>query len=957
MKKRLLMSLLAVVGVCCIFAGCGDRNDGGGGACVHEFVNVSETPATCVSAKTILQRCSKCGHEETITEGTALGHLLNDTPETTTPPTCVETGLRTYPCQREGCTYVEEERYGAALGHDYIEETIREGTCDNPGLKRVTCSRCDYEAETEIVIDHEYEIDAAQHADATCTADGKDVYKCKNCTSTYEELIPAKGHTDDGTLNEQHAATCQETGYNLRHCSVCEENYRTDITPIVAHDYDDDGICSMCGGSIIDIEQSVISGDALSVVYDTEKGSWTVTGEVSPNMAFVNLTFTVTAEKLAALKAEGWGAVDMIINTKEGQEATSFQVFKDSASGEHLYTMIMGQPAPVIRIDLSANTLEDQTYLVSYRSHNNPGITDGYVVSFKGITAFDPADVSTWWSGSAEMTAEGGAITASAAGTGSVQYGITLRPEAVQYFIDEGHTAIRFDVVSANTTETYLNAWASGQNLYVGATHGVFFIENLEDYAEDGIVLHFVVYNSMGTASVTVTAAGDKAFDPEDVSTYFSTYGGVSYTVNGDLAHFDVEGKGQQIYYVSLRAQAAQYFKAHGMGRIVFSFSSEENTLLEVYRDRPDPSMRYYTGNYAGIVDLEITSAMEVRGVAFCLVAHDRGNEGKHSVDIHTRAEKAFEEGDYSTYVNAPQGTGVSLEFTEVDPAQNDGYFFSVDGEPNTTPRTVSWNGYEMINISASAIKYFRGNGYDKLTITVKNKAGQSGLFGMYASYATVLVEVSADTTNGSLTYTVALTADMERTGFNFIIVYDTNLADVPVDGFMLKAEFTQDQNPLEMPFDENNLLTWFASFDENDPIVVTAAEIIEGGVNVKVDERTEFGLGTATSKSFNLRKEAVDYLLENYASVTFTVNSYDGDASQVGLYLGNGTDTAIVAAGGAGNMSPTAGASGGSLTPAEISGALNGDGSLTLTAWYQNHDANSACDGVALLIEGVAAA
>lgn len=262
----------------------------------------------------------------------------------------------------------------------------------------------------------------------------------------------------------------------------------------------------------------------------------------------------------------------------------------------------------------------------------------------------------------------------------------------------------------------------------------------------------------------------------------------VSYTVNGDLAHFDVEGTGQQIYYVLLRAQAVQYFKAQDMGRMVFSFSSEENTLLEVYKDRVLASNKYYTGSYAGIVEREITSAMEVRGVLFCLVAYDRNNEGKHSVDIHTRAEKAFEEGDYSTYVNAPQGTGVSLEFTEVDPAENDGYFLSVTGEQATAAGSFVWNGFEMINISAAAIKYFRAQGMDTLTLTVTSKAGQSALFGLYESFSGPIINPSADT--AILTYTISLTESMETKGLSRIIIYDKR-GTVPTDGYMLKVEFT----------------------------------------------------------------------------------------------------------------------------------------------------------------------
>ena len=57
--------------------------------------------------------------------------------------------------------------------------------------------------------------------DATCTEDGKIVYTC-SCGETYEEVIPAKGHTEETVPGKD--ATCTEAGLTEgKKCSVCGE--------------------------------------------------------------------------------------------------------------------------------------------------------------------------------------------------------------------------------------------------------------------------------------------------------------------------------------------------------------------------------------------------------------------------------------------------------------------------------------------------------------------------------------------------------------------------------------------------------------------------------------------------------------------------------------------------------------------------------------------------------------
>lgn len=97
---------------------------------------------------------------------------------------------------------------------------------------------------------------------ATCTTDGEKSFTCDKCGQASTGVIPATGHKL--TVKEHKDATCNEKGYDVQVCSVCNEEIRTELEiDLNAHKYDDgkvieptcsrDGYtvytCAVCGNT------------------------------------------------------------------------------------------------------------------------------------------------------------------------------------------------------------------------------------------------------------------------------------------------------------------------------------------------------------------------------------------------------------------------------------------------------------------------------------------------------------------------------------------------------------------------------------------------------------------------------------------------------------------------------------------------------------------------------------
>lgn len=210
---------------------------------------VEEVPATCTETGTrAYQLCTGCGcylepnttNKLDSIEIPATGHSYNTEEK---DPTCTEKGYTTYTCSV--CGYSEVRDYVDALGHDYNRTVVaKPATCREEGWEEyIVCSRCgaeDPENPKVVVPVQDHSLRLIERADATCTADGYNRFKCDEPTCPYfsgiEEIIPATGHSI--VHHDAKTATCTEVGYDAYdECEKCDyTTYSTEIAPL-GHTY------------------------------------------------------------------------------------------------------------------------------------------------------------------------------------------------------------------------------------------------------------------------------------------------------------------------------------------------------------------------------------------------------------------------------------------------------------------------------------------------------------------------------------------------------------------------------------------------------------------------------------------------------------------------------------------------------------------------------------------------
>ncbi len=207
--------------------------------------------------------------------------------------------------------------------HEHNFEMVEDvaPTCTADGKKVYICTDCSEEkTETVAALGHSEEVIPGYAAD--CDDDGlTDGSKCTTCGETLkaQETIPALGHTEE--VIPGYAADCDDDGLtDGSKCTTCGETLKAQETiPAPGHDFID-GACIHCGMATVDSLWAIPASDGYTV--DGNKMTFAGTSELvfstKEKYNSVSLTFKVSeTQDVRGAFQIGWGAqtTDASINT------------------------------------------------------------------------------------------------------------------------------------------------------------------------------------------------------------------------------------------------------------------------------------------------------------------------------------------------------------------------------------------------------------------------------------------------------------------------------------------------------------------------------------------------------------------------------------------------------------------------------------------------------------------
>ena len=205
-----------------------------------ELRNVKE--ATCTEeGYTGDTYCKDCGSK------IASGQKVNKTEHTwnsgvvTTPPTCIERGVKTYTCIV--CKTTKTEELPATGNHQNTElRNTKEASCTAEGYTGdIYCKDCGVKLQTgKTIAKKAHTWDAGViTTPATCTEKGVKTYTCTSCGGTKTNELPSTGHKQKEVRNKK-AATCMQSGYTGdTYCKDCGKKLSSGKTIAkLAHKWD-----------------------------------------------------------------------------------------------------------------------------------------------------------------------------------------------------------------------------------------------------------------------------------------------------------------------------------------------------------------------------------------------------------------------------------------------------------------------------------------------------------------------------------------------------------------------------------------------------------------------------------------------------------------------------------------------------------------------------------------------
>lgn len=203
------------------------------------------TPATCTTDGERTYTCSVCGHvKHEVIPATGHNYSITDI----IAPTCTDRGYTSHVCS--GCADEQRDTYTEALGHNWSEEWVSDGS-----KHWHECERCGL-ATTKL--DHSYS--AGVTIAPTCTEDGYTRHICSICDYHYDDqTVPMLGHSYTSEITT--APTCTENGERTYTCGTCSDEYVV-VESMLGHVFNEYNVCMRCGLNRYE-DRFTISGTTL----------------------------------------------------------------------------------------------------------------------------------------------------------------------------------------------------------------------------------------------------------------------------------------------------------------------------------------------------------------------------------------------------------------------------------------------------------------------------------------------------------------------------------------------------------------------------------------------------------------------------------------------------------------------------------------------------------------------